>query len=140
VTVEAWEEGDGFLGSFCSFVQHGLLIFNDIQSTNTHSGWDGKEAVHAEIDSIYLRVQPSVVGSVSVDVFSDEVDEFPAADVVLFDGVIHSAWGEFILHDPNDWISMKIVTDQPGPTRLLITGDRGLMPSIVRIQVRTSGE
>ncbi|MEU8263647.1 hypothetical protein AB0C02_23850 [Micromonospora sp. NPDC048999] len=123
---------DDFLGSFCIPVQHGLLVLRDINSADTHEGWDGG-AVHAVADSLYLRVQPSVDGPVTVEVFDS--DEPTHEDVTLYDGIIASQHGEFVLHDPNNWISMRVITDEPGTARLRITGDHDLMPSVVRIQI-----
>ncbi|GIE85600.1 hypothetical protein [Actinoplanes regularis] len=123
---------DDFLGSFCVDMQHGLLIFRDINSVDTHEGWDG-DAVHAVADSLYLRVQPSVDGPVSVEVFGS--DEPTYEGIVLYDGSITSRHGEFVLHDPNDWISMRVITDEAGTARLRVTGDHKLMPSVVRIQL-----
>ena len=123
---------DDFLGSFCVAVQHGLLIFRDIKSVDTHEGWDGR-SVHATADSLYLRVQPSVDGPVTVEVLGSGEPAYEG--IVLYDGTIASEHGEFVLHDPNDWICMRVITDEPGAARLRVTGDHDLMPSVVRIQI-----
>jgi hypothetical protein len=90
------QEGDGFLGSFCVFAQHGLLIFRDVESTDRHNGFDGRQVVHAAADSIYLAVRPSVDGPVAVDVFDDGSDDFRFDEALLFDGVISSKHGQFV--------------------------------------------
>lgn len=123
---------DDFLGSFRVDVQHGLLIFRDVNSVDTHEGWNG-DAVHAVDDSIYLRVQTSVDGPVAVEVFGSDTPT--RENVTLYDGAIESQYGEFVLHDPNNWISMRVITDEPGIARLRITGDHNLMPAVVRIQI-----
>ena len=135
MTTEYLEEDDDFIGSFRVFAQHGLLIFRDVRSADTHEGWDGQAAVHAGTDSLYLRVQPSVDGPVEVEVYQDGSDDLALEDAVLYEGTISSAHGEFVVHDPNEWISMRVVTDEPGPARLRISGDDELMPSHVRIQI-----
>ncbi|WCN81162.1 hypothetical protein [Micromonospora sp. LH3U1] len=135
VVAEYSAEDDGFVGSFCVFAQHGLLIFRDVRSVDTHAGWDGGDMVHATPDSIYLRVQTYVDGPVSVEVLEGESEDLVLDGAVLFDGTISSQHGEFILHDPDNWISMKVVTDNPGEARLRVSGDAGHLPSALRLQI-----
>jgi hypothetical protein len=122
---------DDFLGSFSVPVQHGLLIFRDIKSVDTHEGWDGN-GLHAAPDSLYLRFLASD-GPVTVNVFG--ADGPTHGSVTLYDGTISSEYGEFILHDPNDWISMRVITDEPGVARVRITGDHHRTPSVLHIQI-----
>ena len=39
------------------------------------------------------------------------------------------------LHDPNDWISMRVITDEAGVARVRITGDHHRTPSVLHIQI-----
>jgi hypothetical protein len=126
---------DDFVGSFRVLAQHGLLIFRDVRSVDTHDGWDGGDRVHATPDSIYLRVRTYVDGPVSVEVFEDESEELILDGAILFDGAISSEHGEFVLHDPDHWISMKVVTDNPGDARLRVSGDADHSPSALRLQI-----
>lgn len=91
--------------------------------------------MHAAPDSIYVRVQTYVDGPVSVEVFEDESKDLVFDGAVLFDGTISSQHGEFVLHDPDNWISMKVVTDNPGGARLRVSGDAGHTPSALRLQI-----
>lgn len=135
VVTEQLADDDGFVGSFRVFAQHGLLIFRDVLSVDTHEGWDGGDMVHAAPDSLYLRVQTYVDGPVSVEVLEDESEDLILDGAVLFDGVISSQHGEFILHDPDNWITMKVITDNPGEARLRVSGDTDDAPSALRLQI-----
>ena len=135
VVPEDSADSKDFVGSFCVFAQHGLLIFRDVRSVDTHHGWAGGDLVHAAPDSIYLRVRTSVDGPVSVEVFEDESAELILEGAILFDGTVSSEHGEFVLHDPDNWISMKVVTDHPGAARLRVSGDAGHSPSVLRLQI-----
>ncbi|MBB2946390.1 hypothetical protein FB565_006158 [Actinoplanes lutulentus] len=128
-------EYSGFVGSFRVFAQHGLLIFRDVRSADTHDGFDGKVPVHARPDSIYLKVRTYVDGPVSVEVFEDESDDLTLDGAVLFDGTISSEYGEFTLHDPDEWIAMKVITDNAGAARLRVSADAERSPSALRLQI-----
>jgi hypothetical protein len=46
-------------------LQHGLLIIEDIDSRGSHDSWNpAVEKVHLDDDSLYVAVQPDVVGPV----------------------------------------------------------------------------
>ncbi|MEU8239079.1 hypothetical protein AB0C07_12595 [Actinoplanes missouriensis] len=128
------EEDDGFVGSFRIFAQHGLLIFRDVRSTDTHDGYDGRVPVHARPDSVYLKVRNAVDGPVSVDVFEDESEDL-TLDAVLFDGAVSSEYGEFVLHDPDNGISMKVITDNPGAARFRVSADAERFTAALRLQI-----
>ncbi|MEU4560463.1 hypothetical protein AB0F72_18965 [Actinoplanes sp. NPDC023936] len=135
MVAEHSAEDDGFVGSFRVFAQHGLLIFRDVQSVDTHEGYHGRVPVHARPDSVYLKVRTSVDGPVSVEVFEDESEDLALDGAVLFDGTISSGYGEFVLHDPDNWISMKVITDSPGEARFRVSADDERLPSELRLQI-----
>lgn len=124
-----------FLGSFCAFVGNGLLIFRDVNSIDAHADWEGQSEVHAVQDSIYLCVQHPVDGPVTADLFEDGSANLTLDGATLFDGNISSSQGEFVLHDPNESVKLRIVTDRPGQARLRISGDEESRPTVVRLQI-----
>ncbi|MFF0379394.1 hypothetical protein [Actinoplanes missouriensis] len=134
MTAERSDEDDGFAGSFRVFAHHGLLIFRDVRSTETHDGYDGRVPVHARPDSVYLKVRNAVDGPVSVDVFEHESDDL-TLDAVLFDGAVSSEHGEFVLHDPDNGISMKVITDSPGEARFRVSADAERFTAALRLQI-----
>ncbi|GAB7037176.1 MULTISPECIES: hypothetical protein [Catenuloplanes] len=126
---------EGFVGSFCAFNVHGLLIFRDVQSRAVHDGHSGNDTVHAASDSVYVAVQPSVVGPVLVDVYEDGDPDVAIEGPVLYDGDISSAYGQFVLHDSPEDVRLAVTTDVGGVARLRISADRRDSPSEVRFQI-----
>jgi C-terminal processing protease CtpA/Prc len=118
-----------FVGSFRASVGYGLLIIRDSNSTETHADWEGSD-IHVTRDSIYLCVQHPVDGPVTVEVFEGP----PAREdgFVWFDGVIVSAGGTFIVHDPDEDVRLVVRTDHPGEVRLRIASDVELLSTSVR--------
>ncbi|MFY1690252.1 hypothetical protein [Plantactinospora sp. WMMB782] len=128
------DEDEEFLGSFCAFVGNGLLIFRDVNSTDTHADYRWDTVTHAVADSIYICVQHPVDGPVEVDLYEDDSPEL-SLDVAIFDGRIDSLQGQFVLHDPVEDVRLKITTDHPGSSRLRISGDEETRPARLRFQI-----
>lgn len=125
---------EGLIGRATFFVDHGLLMIEDPESSDLHDGWDAaSEYVSIAVDSIYLSVQPSVDGPVEIGIFkSDDASDFVDGAAVYFDGSISTGSGWIIIHDAND--VMRFTVRRPkGSGRVKVLVDRAGLASIVRI-------
>ena len=60
---------DSLLGAFTLAFEHGLLVIENSGTRASHDGWNAAgEQVHLDRDSLYVGVQCSVDGPVSVQV------------------------------------------------------------------------
>ncbi|MEU4424173.1 hypothetical protein AB0F81_26400 [Actinoplanes sp. NPDC024001] len=125
---------EAFLGGFRAFAGHGLLIFRDVRSENTHAGYSGV-GVHVTPDSLYVPVQHPVDGPVVAEVFEEGAADLALGAVTLFEGTVSSQQGEFVLHDADDAVRLRIVTDEPGEAQLRISADAESSPAAVRFQL-----
>ncbi|MEV4715052.1 hypothetical protein [Micromonospora sp. NPDC049374] len=75
---------DGLLGSFTVPFEHGLLVVEDSATRARHDNWNAAtEQVHLELDSLYMGVQGSVDGPVSVEVYDADLPEAATTSMVL---------------------------------------------------------
>lgn len=75
---------DSLLGSFTVPFEHGLLVVEDSASRARHDGWiAADEQVHLDQDSLYVGVQGSVDGPVSVEVHDADLPEAATAEMTL---------------------------------------------------------
>lgn len=75
---------DNLLGSFTVPFEHGLLVVEDSATRARHDSWiAAAEQVHLDHDSLYLGVQASVDGPVSVEVYDADLPEVATAEMTL---------------------------------------------------------
>ncbi|MEV8510506.1 hypothetical protein AB0368_37535 [Actinoplanes sp. NPDC051475] len=75
---------DDLRGSFTVPFEHGLLVLEDPATRATHDGWvAAAEQVHLDQDSLYVGVQASVDGPVTVEVYDAGLPESATAEMTL---------------------------------------------------------
>ena len=81
---------ESLLASFTAPFEHGLLVVEDSATRARHDGWvAAAEQVHLDLDSLYVGVQSSVDGPVSVEVHDADFPESAIAGMTLrFSGEI----------------------------------------------------
>lgn len=124
----------GLIGRATFFVDHGLIMIEDPESSDLHDGWDpASEYVSVAEDSIYLSVQPSVDGPVEIGIFKSDDGSDVAHDAeVYFDGAISTSTGWIVIHDANDVMRFTIRKSK-GSGRVKVLVDRAGLASKVRI-------
>ncbi|WP_440072249.1 hypothetical protein [Streptosporangium sp. OZ121] len=100
---------------------HGLLILQDLESTETHDHWNPSEAgIDIEKDSVYLPVLNYVDGIVNVKIVSGGK---PRRDLTsIYNGDMEFRSGQFVARDTVGDISAIFHIDK-GISRLSIEVD-----------------
>ncbi|WP_406362745.1 hypothetical protein [Streptomyces sp. NBC_01579] len=122
---------ESLVGRATFFVEHGLIMIEDPESSYLHDGWDpATEYVSAGSDSVYLSVQPSVDGPIEIGIFKSESGR--ADGVVYFDGEIAVHSGFIVIHDAND--VMRFAVRKPkGQVRIKVLVDEAGLASQMRV-------
>ncbi|WP_329787842.1 hypothetical protein V1227_24420 [Lentzea sp. DG1S-22] len=118
------------IGGAMLFIDHGLVIVEDPQSSYLHD-WDPSgEYVSVGPDSLYLSVQPSVDGPVKMGIFNS--DSGHDDGVVYFDGEITVSSGVIVVHDANDVLRFT-VRKPKGPVGIRVLVDEGGLATKMKI-------
>jgi hypothetical protein len=122
---------ESLIGRATFFVDHGLIMIEDPESSYLHDDWDpATENVSAGPDSVYLSVQPSVDGPVEVGIFKSESGR--ADGVVYFDGTIAVNSGRIMIHDADD-VMCFTVRRPKGRVRIKVLVDEAGLASQMRV-------
>lgn len=125
---------DSLLGSFTVPFEHGLLVVEDSATRARHDDWvAAAEQVHLDQDSLYMGVQGSVDGPVSVQVYDADLPEAATAEMTLrFSGEMPLPSGVLRVSDSDNSavLSLRINGDS---ARIRVLVDDDDWPALVVI-------
>lgn len=125
---------DSLLASFTVPFEHGLLVVEDSATSATHDSWDAAtEPVHVDDDSIYLAVQASVDGPVTVEVHDSEISDAGLTEMTLrFSGDVRVDSRELKVSDSDNLAVLSLRT-KDGHVRLEVFVDDDVWPGRVLV-------
>lgn len=125
-------DDESLIGGAVLFIDHGLVIIEDPQSSYLHD-WDpSSEYVSVGPDSLYLSVQSSVDGPVEIGIFKSDAGHEDGA--VYFDGEINVSSGAVVVHDAND-VMRFTVRRPPGALRIRVLVDEEGLATRMKILI-----
>jgi hypothetical protein len=109
------------IGALTAGFAHGLMVIAAPESKDSHDDWEpSRQPVHAGPDSMYIGVQSSASGLVSIECHDASGPE--AGLVPLYLGQLSVPSSKFIIYDPNATFLLTVLTESER-TSVALFGD-----------------